>query len=79
MKGMILKMNKSEAKKRIQELVKKTSYYAEKYYDEDNPEISDFEYDMLMLELKELEKKYPEFIQKESYTQHVGGTVKSRV
>ena len=49
-------MNKSEAKKRIQELVKKTSYYAEKYYDEDKPEISDYEYDMLMLELKNLEK-----------------------
>ena len=70
-------MNKTEAKKRMEELTKKTSYYAQKYYDEDNPEISDFEYDMLMLELKELEKKYPEFIQKESYT--VGGTVKSRI
>lgn len=69
-------MNKSEAKKRIQELVKKTSYYAEKYYDEDKPEISDYEYDMLMLELKNLEKEYPEFIEKESYTQHVGGDVK---
>ena len=31
------------------------------------------------IQLKELEKKYPEFIQKESYTQHVGGTVKSRI
>ena len=72
-------MNKTEAKKRMEELTKKTSYYAQKYYDEDNPEISDFEYDKLMLELKELEKKYPEFIQKESYTQHVGGTVKSRI
>ena len=70
-------MNKSEAKKRIQELVKKTSYYAEKYYDEDKPEISDYEYDMLMLELKNLEKEYPEFIEKESYTQHVGGDVKT--
>ena len=39
-------MNKTEAKKRIEELTKKTSYYAGKYYDEDKPEISDFEYDI---------------------------------
>ena len=70
-------MEKEEARKRIEELTKKTSYYAEKYYDEDKPEISDFEYDMMMLELRNLENKYPEFIEKESYTQHVGGTVKS--
>lgn len=70
-------MDKSQAKKRIEELVEKTSYYATKYYDEDKPEISDFEYDMLMLELRDLENRYPEFVKKESYTQHVGGTVKS--
>ena len=70
-------MEKAEAKKRIEELVEKTSYYARKYYDEDKPEISDYEYDMLMQELKELEKAYPEFVSEKSYTQHVGGTVKS--
>ena len=70
-------MEKAEAKKRIEELVEKTSYYAGKYYDEDKPEISDYEYDMLMQELKELEKAYPEFVSEKSYTQHVGGTVKS--
>lgn len=70
-------MKKTEAKKRMEELTKKTSYYAKKYYDDDKPEISDFEYDMLMLELKELEKKYPEYIAKDSYTQHVGGSVKA--
>ena len=69
-------MDKSQAKKRIEELVEKTSYYASKYYDDDKPEISDFEYDMLMVELKNLEKQYPEFIMEKSYTQHVGGTVK---
>ena len=69
-------MKKEEAKKKIDELVERTSYYAKKYYEEDNPEISDFEYDMLMLELRELEKQYPEYIKKESYTQHVGGNVK---
>ena len=69
-------MNKDQAKKRIDELNKLTAYYAKKYYDDDDPEISDFEYDMLMVELRNLEKEYPEFIEKESLTQHVGGNVK---
>ena len=69
-------MNREEAKKRIEELNKLTAYYASKYYDDDEPEISDFEYDMLMVELRNLEKEYPEFIVKESLTQHVGGHVK---
>ena len=69
-------MNKVEAKNRIKELRKKTSYYANKYYDEDKPEISDFEYDMLMLELRNLEKEFPEYISKDSLTQKVGGNVK---
>jgi len=69
-------MDKKQAKKRIDELNKLTAYYAEKYYDEDKPEISDFEYDMLMNELKNLEKEFPEFVSKSSLTQKVGGTVK---
>ena len=69
-------MNKKEAKKRIEELRKETAYHAKKYYDDDAPEISDFEYDMLMLELRNLEKEYPEFASDESLTQKVGGTVK---
>lgn len=69
-------MNKENAKKRINELKKITAYHAKKYYDEDEPEISDFEYDMLMLELRNLEKEYPDLITSDSLTQHVGGTVK---
>lgn len=69
-------MDRSKAKKRIDELNKLTGYYAKKYYDDDEPEISDFEYDMLMVELKNLEKEFPEFISKDSLTQKVGGTVK---
>ena len=69
-------MNKQDAKKRIDELRKETAYHAKRYYDDDDPEISDFEYDMLMNELKNLEKEYPEFITEDSLTQHVGGTVK---
>ena len=69
-------MNKEQAKSRIQELREKTEYYAKKYYDDDKPEISDFEYDMLMVELRNLEKKYPQFLNKDSLTQKVGGHVK---
>ena len=69
-------MTKKQAEKRIKELREITSYHAKKYYDDDNPEISDFEYDMLMLELRNLEKKYPDLIDASSLTQHVGGTVK---
>ena len=69
-------MDKNKAKKRIEELRKLTEYYAGKYYDEDNPEISDFEYDMLMVELRNLEKDFPEFNSEESLTQKVGGHVK---
>lgn len=69
-------MNKKQAKERIEELRKQTQYYADKYYDEDKPEISDFEYDMLMVELRNLEKKYPEFESEKSLTKKVGGHVK---
>lgn len=69
-------MNKEQAKERIEELRKKTEYYAKKYYDDDKPEISDFEYDMLMVELRNLEKEFPEYQSKESLTQKVGGHVK---
>ncbi|MGN1298011.1 MAG: NAD-dependent DNA ligase LigA [Clostridia bacterium] len=73
---MKLKMNANKAKERIKELRKLVEYHAKKYYDEDKPEISDFEYDMLMVELRNLEKQFPEFNSKESLTQKVGGHVK---
>lgn len=69
-------MTKKQAEKRIKELREITAYHAKKYYDDDDPEISDFEYDMLMLELRTLENEFPEFVTSDSLTQHVGGTVK---
>lgn len=69
-------MTKKQAVERIKELREITAYHAKKYYDDDNPEISDFEYDMLMLELRNLEAKYPDTVDKDSLTQKVGGTVK---
>jgi len=69
-------MNLEEAKNQIDELRKKLEYYANKYYDEDKPEITDYEYDMMMNRLKALEKEFPELITKDSLTQKVGGHVK---
>ncbi|XOQ25088.1 MAG: DNA ligase [Mitsuokella multacida] len=60
-------------KKELQELRKVIRYHNNRYYNEDNPEISDYEYDQLMLRLKAIEAKYPELITKNSPTQVVGG------
>lgn len=69
-------MNITQAKKRVNELRETIAYHNKKYYDDDAPVISDFEYDMLNNELKNLEKQFPELVTKESNTQKVGGTVK---
>ena len=66
-------MNVTEIKKELAELRKKIKYHSKKYYDDDAPEISDFEFDLLMNRLKEIEKNFPEFITKNSPTQIVGG------
>ena len=76
MKEGMVKMNKKEAEKRLKELREKTAYYAKKYYDEDSPEISDFEYDMMIHEMEGIEEKYPELTNEESLTQKVGGHVR---
>jgi len=73
---MEAKMINKNTKERIDELRKLTQYHANKYYDQDSPEISDFEYDMLMLELRRLEKENPELIDSNSLTQKIGGNVK---
>ena len=51
-------MDKKVAQKRIKELIKLINYHNKKYYVNDDPEISDYEYDMLMQELKNLEAEY---------------------
>ena len=62
-----------QVKKELTELRKVIRYHNNRYYNEDNPEISDCEYDQLMLRLKAIEAKYPELITKNSPTQVVGG------
>ena len=63
----------AEIKKELTALRKKIRYHNNRYYNEDNPEISDYEYDMLLERLKKIEDKYPELITKNSPTQMVGG------
>ncbi|MEE0127496.1 MAG: NAD-dependent DNA ligase LigA [Clostridia bacterium] len=69
-------MDKNKAKEEIVALRKQLEIWSNKYYDEDNPEVSDYEYDMTMNKLKELEKEFPDLITKDSLTQKVGGHVK---
>ena len=68
----------NELKKRAEELRKSISYHSEKYYNEDAPEISDYEYDMMFAELKALEEKYPELYDPSSPTLRVGGRALER-
>lgn len=68
-------MNFEQAKKRAEELRPLLQYYTQKYFD-DEQVVSDYEYDMLMRELKQIEKEYPELITKDSPTQRVGSSIK---
>lgn len=65
-----------EDKDRIEELRKTIAYHSDRYYNMDEPEITDYEYDRLMLELKRLEKEHPELVTADSPTQKVGGAAK---
>ena len=69
-------MEIKDIKKELTALRKEIRYHNNRYYNEDAPEISDYEYDQLMLRLKAIEKTYPELITKTSPTQMVGGTAK---
>ena len=69
-------MNQEQARTKIKDLREKLEYYARMYYDMDSPVVSDFEYDMLMVELKNLEKQFPDLVTEDSLTQKVGGHVK---
>ena len=71
-------MDIQEVKKELAQLRRTIRHHNVRYYNDDNPEISDYEYDQLMLRLKELEKEYPELITENSPTQKVGGTAKRR-
>ncbi|MCH5316381.1 MAG: NAD-dependent DNA ligase LigA [Eubacterium sp.] len=60
-------------KAKIEELRKTLQYHSDRYYNDDAPEIEDYEYDMMMRELKALEAQYPEYDSADSPTKRVGG------
>ncbi len=61
-------------KKRMSELYQQIRYHNDRYYNQDDPEISDFEYDKLSRELRALEDKYPALAEADSPTKKVGGS-----
>jgi len=71
-------MTANEARERILALRAEVEEHSRRYYDEDAPTISDFEYDKLMHTLMDLEEAFPEFKEASSPTQHVGGKVSSQ-
>jgi DNA ligase (NAD+) len=68
-------MNPQEAEKRIAQLSKEINYHNNLYYQESNPEISDFEFDKLLEELIQLETAFPDLLDPDSPSQRVGGTI----
>ena len=69
-------MDIKEVKKELSRLRKEIRHHNNCYYNNDEPEISDYEYDQLMLQLKKLEADYPELVTKNSPTQMVGGNAR---
>ena len=71
-------MEANEAREKILALRAEVEEHSRRYYDEDAPTISDFEYDKLIHTLMDLEEQFPEFLTPDSPTQHVGGKVSSK-
>ncbi|WP_199704158.1 NAD-dependent DNA ligase LigA [Butyrivibrio sp. XB500-5] len=67
---------KIDLKKEYDELVKTIKHHMDLYYNQDEPEISDYEYDMLMQKLKRIEKENPDFVMPDSPSKIVGGVAK---
>ncbi|MCI9209424.1 MAG: NAD-dependent DNA ligase LigA [Eubacterium sp.] len=67
-----------DIKQEIKELRKQIEHHSNRYYNEDDPEISDYEFDRLMQKLKQLEQEHPEYASGNSPTQKVGGAAKRK-
>lgn len=63
----------TEIEKKINNLRETLRYHSNRYYNDDSPEIEDYEYDMMMRELKNLEEQYPQYDAVDSPTKKVGG------
>ena len=68
-------MNPNEAKTEIERLSAELAHHNHLYYVESNPQISDFDFDMLLKKLQELENQFPEFVLEHSPTKRVGGDI----
>lgn len=66
-------MNFDEAKALAEKYRKEIEYHNKKYYEDDSPEIDDYEYDMIVRNLEKLENLFPELASEDSPTKHVGG------
>ena len=71
-----MESDKNLIKKEYDELVKTIKHHMDLYYNQDEPEISDFEYDQLMLRLKEIERDNPDFVMPDSPSKIIGGIAK---
>ena len=71
-------MELEQAQKRVEELRAVIEKNNRLYYDQDAPELEDYQYDALTRELRELEAAFPQLVSETSPTQHVGGTASSR-
>ncbi len=65
-----------DEKKKYEELIGIIDYHMDRYYNQDAPEITDYEYDQLMLKLKEIEKEHPGWVTPDSPTRKIGGAAK---
>ena len=68
-------MEAQEAKLKIEKLTRDLNHHNHLYYIESNPEISDYEFDMMLNELMDIEKRFPQFISDLSPTKRVGGDI----
>ncbi len=71
-------MNLDEAKALAEKYRKEIEYHNKKYYEDDSPEIDDYEYDMIVRNLEELENLFPELASEDSPTKHVGGRASAK-
>lgn len=68
-------MEKQDVQQRLEALREQIRYHSRKYYTEDDPEISDYEYDQLYRQLETLEAEYPDLATEDSPTRKIGGAV----
>lgn len=67
-------MNLEEARAKVAQLTEELNYHNDRYYNHDDPVISDYEYDTMLRDLENLEAQFPELLLPTSPTQRVGGS-----